>query len=242
MAIIDSHFTQMELSFFSVGGISQSKTMKLFGQIGSTCVVLMVDSGASQCFVSKKLAQCLALPLCSIDPFHVKLGDGRCLQTSGLCKDLSINLGPLTISLDCYVFPLGGIDVILGISWLETLGNVKMNWQALTMRFSHQGQKVTLRGSHSLFHSPLSLHSFFKLTDVGYKVIIWPCEAVLSEHTLDLTLSPDKSTQLSSVLDTHSSIFSESHSLRPIRASDHAIALQSGVTTISVKSYCYSHH
>lgn len=129
MAIIDSHFTQMELSFFSVGGISQSKTMKLFGQIGSTRVVLMVDSGASHCFVSKKLAQCLALPLCSIDPFHVKLGDGRCLQTSGLCKDLSINLGPFTISLDCYVFPLGGVDVILGISWLETLGNVKMNWQ-----------------------------------------------------------------------------------------------------------------
>ncbi|KAF2285211.1 hypothetical protein GH714_039024 [Hevea brasiliensis] len=40
----------------------------------------------------------------------------------GVCHDVKINLGNLEISVDCYVFPLGGVDLILGVAWLATLG------------------------------------------------------------------------------------------------------------------------
>lgn len=57
---------------------------------------------------------------------------------------LRIKVGFLSIAPDCYVFSLGGVDVILGISWLETLGDVKVNWQRLTIRFRHNGVFATL--------------------------------------------------------------------------------------------------
>jgi hypothetical protein len=36
-------------------------------------------------------------------------------------------------------------DVVLGVSWLRTLGKVMMDWKDLTMQFHHKGQLVTLR-------------------------------------------------------------------------------------------------
>lgn len=44
-------------------------------------------------------------------------------------------------------FPLGGANIILGIFWLETLGNIKVTWHKLTTSFMHKGQKVHLCGN-----------------------------------------------------------------------------------------------
>lgn len=97
--------------------------------------VLMEDNGVSHCFVSYKLVQQLGLPVHQKSPFREKLRDGRCLESSELCPNFAINLSSLTIAPNCYVFLLGSANIVLGISWLGTLGNVKMNWQNLTMRF-----------------------------------------------------------------------------------------------------------
>ena len=34
-----------------------------------------------------------------------------------------------------YLFELRGVDVILGVTWLTSLGDVKVNWRTLTMTF-----------------------------------------------------------------------------------------------------------
>lgn len=117
----------MDLLLFSVGGISHPCTMKLLGRVLDTELIVMVDSDASHCFVSESLVHRLSLPVYHTKPFSVHLGDGRYLQFFGMCLSLTINLGSLTISPYCYVFPLDGVDIILSISWLETLGDVKMN-------------------------------------------------------------------------------------------------------------------
>ncbi|KAF2287440.1 hypothetical protein GH714_040459 [Hevea brasiliensis] len=44
------------------------------------------------------------------------------VQSIGVCHDVKINLGNLEISVDCYVFPLRDVDLILGVAWLATLG------------------------------------------------------------------------------------------------------------------------
>ncbi|KAF2298113.1 hypothetical protein GH714_015074 [Hevea brasiliensis] len=43
------------------------------------------------------------------------------VQSMGVYHDVKINLGNLEIFVDCYVFPLGGVDLILGVAWLATL-------------------------------------------------------------------------------------------------------------------------
>ena len=45
------------------------------------------------------------------------------------------------------LLPLGGCEMVLGIQWLSTLGNIKWNFKELVMKFMSGGQKVCLRGT-----------------------------------------------------------------------------------------------
>lgn len=49
--------------------------------------------------------------------------------------------------MDAFVLELGGIDLILGIMWLETLRKVVMDWKEMTMIFKRQGREIKLRGN-----------------------------------------------------------------------------------------------
>lgn len=50
-------------------------------------------------------------------------------------------MGDLEIKADCFLFSLG-VDLILGIAWLETLKEVMISWLTMKMIFSHSGQPV----------------------------------------------------------------------------------------------------
>lgn len=66
--------------------------------------------------------------------------------SQGVCKGVRINLGPMVIMVDALVLDLGGLDVVLGVSWLSTLGKVVMDWKALSMQFWHKDELVVLQG------------------------------------------------------------------------------------------------
>lgn len=110
-----------------MGGISQPRTMKMQGELNSKVLIVMVDSGASHNFVVEEVVKMLELKVEPTPKFGVRLGDGHRMQSSGLCHSMNIDLGSIKVEADCYVFPLGGVDVILGVAWLEKLGDVQVN-------------------------------------------------------------------------------------------------------------------
>ena len=58
---------------------------------------------------------------------------------------------------------LGSTDVILGMKWLQTLGEIKVNWKLLTMEFWVNVQMVVLRGDSSLSKTLVSLKTMIKV-------------------------------------------------------------------------------
>lgn len=48
--------------------------------------------------------------------------------------------------MDTCLFDLEGIDLILGISWLATLGEMIVDWRKQTMKFQQNGKWVELKG------------------------------------------------------------------------------------------------
>lgn len=44
-----------------------------------------------------------------------------------------------------YLFKLGGVDLIIGVAQLETLGEIKVNWRTLSMSFVHQDQNMVIK-------------------------------------------------------------------------------------------------
>lgn len=127
--------------------------MKLMGKISGEPVVVLIDSGASQCFVSERLARDLGMRVEPTPQFGVCFGDGHKSVSQGLCKGLVVELGTVTVEVDGYLFKLGGVDLILGVSWLETLGEVLVDWGKMTMKFWQGGQQVMIEGEPSLCYN-----------------------------------------------------------------------------------------
>jgi hypothetical protein len=97
-------------------------TVKFQGEIHGVPVLVLVDSGATHKFISQKLVQKMGWPVEGTPQMKIKLGDGFQTMTSGFCRDLEVQIGELKLMPSMHLFQLGGIDVVLGIKWLKTLG------------------------------------------------------------------------------------------------------------------------
>lgn len=152
-----------EVSLCSVVGLTNPKTMKLVGEIGGKQVIVMIDPGATHNFISLKAVEKIGLPVTKTGGFGVSLGNGEAVKGTGACKGVLLELkGGVMIQEDFLPLDLGNSDVILGIQWLEKLGSVVTNWKTQSMKFSLDGQTVTLKGEPALARSKISLKAMMK--------------------------------------------------------------------------------
>jgi len=55
-------------------------------------------------------------------------------------------MGEYLLNSPILSIPMGGVDVVLEVQWLHSLGSIAFNFQELFMKFSLEGKKVELRG------------------------------------------------------------------------------------------------
>ncbi|KAG9458686.1 hypothetical protein H6P81_003194 [Aristolochia fimbriata] len=201
--------------------------MKLFGSIDGTPIRLLVDSGASHNFISHTLVRKLGLSIDDTTEFGVHLGDGHRVLSRGLCKELKVQIGDIQIAVDCYPFDLGGVDLILGVAWLEKLGKMRVEWRKMYMKFTHNGREVTIQGDPTLTRTQVSLKSLLKISDVEYGKVVWMQH--IEDTSLVVHLSPQQQAQLDTLLAQFGRVFDDHHSLPPVRPTDHAIVIKPGV-------------
>jgi hypothetical protein len=49
-------------------------------------------------------------------------------------------MGEYVMNSPMISIPMGGVDVVLGIQWLQSLGTMDFNFQGLFMKFSLEGK------------------------------------------------------------------------------------------------------
>ncbi|XP_019054932.1 PREDICTED: uncharacterized protein LOC109115387 [Nelumbo nucifera] len=143
----------------SLVGLCVANSLKVRGRILSREVVILVDSGASHNFISETLVKELKLPRTPTHEFGVQMGNGDEVRISGVCRQVCLNLPELDVIADFFPLKLGSIDVILGFSWLASLGDSMMNWGNMSMKLNLGGVRVKLQGDPSLCSSQVSLHA-----------------------------------------------------------------------------------
>lgn len=141
-----------------------NNTMSLHGLIGDVPIAILIDSGASHNFISPYVISALGLSCDYHRKFLVRLGDGHQISTVGKCEAFPLQLAEITFSTEAHILELGGVDLILGLSWLRSLGKVLMDWQVMTMSFLWDGKQVQLQalksqGTKLLNGANVSLHS-----------------------------------------------------------------------------------
>lgn len=76
----------------------------------------------------------------------MKIGEGYKAQTQGECKNIEVEIGGLKQINNAWLFYLGGIDLMLGITWLTKIEGMWVDWVQQLMRFKLNGEWVELKG------------------------------------------------------------------------------------------------
>ncbi|PWA94877.1 Ribosomal biogenesis regulatory protein [Artemisia annua] len=92
----------------------------------------------------------------------VRLGNGKFDRSSGLCRSVVLRLPGIRVVEDFYPLELGSTDVILGIKWQRTLGDIRVNWKTLTMSFEGPYSRVVLKGEPGLTRAETLLRALVR--------------------------------------------------------------------------------
>jgi len=114
---------------------------------------VLIDTGSTHNFIDQEVAKRLGCQSTTIMAQSISVVDGRMVQTGSVCKNLTWLLQGTTFTSDFLLLPLGNVDIVLGVQWLNTLGRILFDFQSRTIEFLYQGKKDVLRGASSQLKS-----------------------------------------------------------------------------------------
>lgn len=212
----------MEFKIVGLCGISEEMTgkagpitMKMMGIVTGIPLVMSVYTGASRNFISPAVISILGLKVDFNHLMGIKLGDGHRIQTQRKCLGIKMQLGDVEINVEAYIMKLGGIDIILGVVWLETLVKVIMEWRKMSMSFMKEGREVKLCSSivgqknGDVGGESDSLHSIIGERLQWVDGLLWTLEGDGSSSSARVDLSRDQQRESNELLNDYPKVFRE---------------------------------
>jgi len=233
------------ISVNALTGITSFRTMRVTGLFKKKPLHILIDSGITHNFLDVHLAKKLGCEIANMDPLSVTVADGARVQVNSMVKEFSWLLHNASFKYDMLLLPLGCCDMVLGIEWLITLGDITWNFEKLTMEFVVHGRKLVLRGTPGTRLKTVRNQRLHKTLTAGVHVsMLQVCETgegtllqSLSTHA-DPTTIPDNIEKL--LLDFED-VFQEPTTLPPKRAvHDHKIPLVQGTNPVNKRPYRYA--
>jgi hypothetical protein len=115
--------------------ISTPQTLKFEGYIKKKKVIVLIDSGSTHNFNHCKLAKALNCFIYPMPEFQVMIANGGTINCSGKFHTINLTMGEYVMNSPMIVMPMGGVDVVLGVQWLQSLGTIAFNFQELLIKF-----------------------------------------------------------------------------------------------------------
>ncbi|CAL9231913.1 unnamed protein product [Arabidopsis halleri] len=234
----DTHKTvEPEISLQSLTGWGSPKTLRIQVEINRRGLVALIDSGASHNFIGEKEANRLGLKRTPTKPFNVLVADGHPLRCHGAYRKVAMRLAGEIFVVDFYGLPLSGLDVVLGVSWLERLGPIVCDWKAQSMKFQWAEKQIEVNG---LRRGPISKVMSREIEK----------EARQGQSIFALTIQPPEkrestggqiSKKIRQVLDDFETVFQTPTTLPPRRDIENHITLKESTYPVNVWPYRYAH-
>ncbi|GJT66424.1 retrotransposable element Tf2 [Tanacetum coccineum] len=133
---------------------------------------------------------------------------------------------------DMMILPLGGCEMVLGIQWLATLGNIHFNFQKLTAKFEYANSKVLLRRTQS--YVKWMQGPEVKLNSMT--LCVYP-STLLSLEAANGSCAKHPCSKIQTLLKEYEDVFSMPNALPSKRSHDHHIPLISNASPVNIKPY-----
>ena len=182
---------------------------------------MLIDSGSTHNFIHYKLAKVLSYFIYLAPEFQVMIVDGGTINGLEKCHNINLTMGEYVLNSLIIYISMGGVDVVLGVQWLQSLVTVAFNSQELFMKFSLEGKEFELRGIARKPSKVIISNGMIKLLKKEHYGVISQL------RLLDVqTSNPSISIDLQRVIDNHSKVFKDiPKGLPPTRDHDHVIHL-----------------
>lgn len=239
-----------QLSSQAMIGHTSPRVLKFHGLIAGLQVSILVDTGSSHNIIQPRIANYINLSLSSIKPFIIMVGNGEHLTCNQLCPKVPLKIHNHLFVVPCYLLTIEGADVVLGLDWLSTLGQITANFATPSLSFHYHDNPITLAGHPS---PDLQLSSYTNLYHLSHTNAIASCHLLsitplpnTESHSLPSIPTPTDLEQLSPEIQTillnFPTLFNKPKDLPPSRPHDHHINLIPNTKPIYVKPYRYPHH
>lgn len=245
-----THTTNSEdsptISLYALEGRLVPSTLRIPATISKTPITILIDGGSTHNFIQTRMAAHLGLPIQPSPCLNVTVGNGENLKCDGFCKNIQIKMNGHTFTIDLYLLPIFGTDLVLGVQWLSLLGPIVFDYKDLYMEFQHQGSNIRLCGiKSSSLHtiSPSQLRRFEAVHQSPslYSLVITspttPTDTIFT-HAPNQNLH----NQILSLLHKFKNLFDSPKGLPPQRPFDHRIPLLPNTVPVNVRPYRYPHY
>lgn len=109
-------------------------------------VSVLVDSGSTHDVIQPRVASFLGLPTDTTTSFPVMVGDGNYIQCTGQCPNVTLKLDEANFTILPFILPVAGVDIVLDITWLSSIGPHTADYSFPQITFPHAGKMITLHG------------------------------------------------------------------------------------------------
>ena len=247
--VVEHESLTPHISLNALEGTRGCHTLRVTGKADKHSVYILIDSGSTHNFLNSATAnklQCLATP---IQTLVVETANGGTMDCSAMCRNFRWRMQGVTFEADVFIVDLINCDMVLGIQWLATLGNIISNYKDLWMSFKWQGQDIVLKGTdctkiqnieltelNSLMVNPIQLASMTLCSLINLEE---EDEGVhsMSPSTIN---NQQEQTALGDLLEYYKELFRAPEGLPPIRHHDHSIPMKEGAQAINLRPYRYS--
>lgn len=109
------------------------------------------------------------------------MGSGQRLRCEGIVRQVPLTVQECNLTMDFDVFPMHGAHVVLGASWLSTLGRIVKDYAERLFEFNLQEMTRIWKGESTNSAQLVQLHSLrrYAATDV---VSSYYCLQIVPPH------------------------------------------------------------
>ncbi|GJR56618.1 putative mitochondrial protein [Tanacetum coccineum] len=222
-----------QITLNALSGLNSYQTMRIRGRVGKQVVHILIDCGSTHNFLDIHTAKKLGCKLAKTTPMQVSVANGQRMMSTSVCHDLKWSLQNEVFTSDVMLLPLGGCEMVLGIQWLATLGDMQCNFKKLIMKFNHKGRQLVLRGINTTHvHWMQGSEGMLKQAELSSMALcVYPVQLCQMESVESV------SAEVEQVLTQFDEVFEVPKDLPPQRSHDHQIPLMPNTPPINVRPY-----
>ncbi|KAK2364782.1 hypothetical protein QL285_089616 [Trifolium repens] len=152
----------LKLSLQSKEWFTSNKSFKVWVQIGDRQVVTLMNSSATSNFITTKLVEQLQLKVVDTPTYVIEVGNGENVINQGVCNDLSFKIQDVEFNQHFFIMDLGGSEMVLGVDWLASLGNIEANFENLCLKWKKNGHNYLIQGDPTMCNRQASWKAMIK--------------------------------------------------------------------------------